>query len=229
VAHRGQAEFSLPKVDSTAVRGTVNVKAFGVERFRLHLESDIARVMRLQAQSLITEEVTRKVNLDGEGFFTFHPHLDVVKMAVIERHHATGNIGLALVENYKLRKGAIALTIAHDSHNIIVIGTNDSDMYAAVQELIRVGGGVTMVLDGGVLETLELPIAGIMSDRSADFLSEKLSRMYPIAIESLGVNPDLDPFMTLSFMALPVIPELKLTDMGLFDAREFRFVDISVK
>ncbi len=229
VATRSQAEFSLPEVDISKVGNTVNVKDFGVERFRLSLETEIARVMRLQPQSLITEEVTRRVSLDGEGCFTFHPHLDVLKMAVVERHHATGNIGLALVENYRLKKGAVALTIAHDSHNIIVIGANDADMYEAVQELIRVGGGVTMVLDGEVLETLELPIAGIMSDRSAAFVSEKLSRMYSLARETLGVNRELDPFMTLSFMALPVIPELKLTDMGLFDAREFKFVDISVK
>jgi adenine deaminase len=102
-------------------------------------------------------------------------------------------------------------------------------MYAAVQELLRAGGGITLVLDGKVLDTLELPIAGIMSDRPADYVSEKLEGMYALATETLGVNRDLDPFMTLSFMALPVIPELKLTDMGLFDARNFEFVDIAVK
>lgn len=229
VALKGQAEFSVPDLDISGVSDTVHVKDFGVERFQLHLGTDLARVMRLQPESLITEEVTRKVNIDGEGNFTYHPRLDVLKMAVIERHHATGNIGLALVENYRLKKGAVALTIAHDSHNIIVIGTNDTDMYTAVKELIRVGGGVTLALDGRILETLELPIAGIMSDRSADFVSEKLEGMYALAIDSLGVNRDLDPFMTLSFMALPVIPELKLTDMGLFDARNFEFIDVAVK
>jgi adenine deaminase len=229
VAHDGQADFSVPETDSSKVRNTVHVKGFGIDNFRLRLDSDIARVIRIQPQSLITEEVTRKVNIDEGGYFTFHPRLDVLKMAVVERHHATGNIGLALVENYRLKKGAVALTIAHDSHNIIVVGADDRDMYAAVQELLRAGGGITLVLDGKVLDTLELPIAGIMSDRPADYVSEKLEGMYALATETLGVNRDLDPFMTLSFMALPVIPELKLTDMGLFDARNFEFVDIAVK
>lgn len=229
VARDYSPDFDVPQADISAVSGTVNVKDFGIEQFELKLEGDIARVMRLQPQSLITEEVTRKINVNEEGLFRFHPNLDVLKMAVIERHHATGHIGLGLVENYKLKKGAVALTIAHDSHNIIVIGSNDGDMYAAVQELIKVGGGITMALDGQILETLELPIAGLMSDQSPEYVSNKLAKMYPIALETLGVNPQLDPFMTLSFMALPVIPELKLTDMGLFDARNFKFTEVEVR
>ncbi len=229
VADSLKAEFEVPHADISLVSDTVNVKEFQKEEFKLQLETDIARVIRLQSHSLITEEVTRKVHRDSEGNFEFHEKLDVLKMAVIERHKASGHIGLALVENYKLKQGAVASTIAHDSHNIIVIGSNDEDMYAAVQELIRVGGGITMALNGEILDTLELPIAGLMSDETPEFVSEKLSKMYPMAIEKLGVNDELDPFMTLSFLALPVIPELKLTDMGLFDTRSFTFTEVSVK
>ncbi len=221
--------FGVPEVDISRVSSTVNVKEFQKEQFKLMLETDIARVIRLQSHSLITEEVTRKVHRDSDGSFLYHNKLDVLKMAVIERHKATGHIGLALVENYKLKQGAVASTIAHDSHNIIVIGTNDEDMYTAVQELIKAGGGITMALNGEVLDTLKLPIAGLMSDQSPEFVSEKLGKMYPIATEKLGVNNELDPFMTLSFLALPVIPELKLTDMGLFDTRSFSFTEVSVK
>ncbi|MCF7915980.1 MAG: adenine deaminase [Spirochaetaceae bacterium] len=229
VAASLKAEFEVPHADISKVSATVNVKEFPVEQFKLHLETDIARVIRLQSHSLITEEATRKIQRDAEGCFEYHNKLDVLKMAVVERHKATGHIGIALVENYKLSRGAVASTIAHDSHNIIVIGENDRDMYAAVQELIRVGGGITMALDGEILATLELPIAGLMSDETPEYVSRKLSKMYPLAIEKLGVNNELDPFMTLSFLALPVIPELKLTDMGLFDTRSFSFTEVSVK
>ncbi|HDQ14934.1 MAG TPA: adenine deaminase [Sediminispirochaeta sp.] len=228
VAEKGRALFDPPNADISSVSGALQVKDFSMGRLELKLESDIVRVMRVQPESLITEEVSRKVHLDQQGRFVFHPSLDVLKMAVIERHNNTGHVGLGLVENYRLKRGAVALTIAHDSHNIIVIGADDRDMSRAVEELIDMGGGITMVLDGQVLSSLALPIAGLMSDRSADFVAEQLARMYPIARETLGVNPVLDPFMTLSFMALPVIPELKLTDLGLFDARQFRFVGIEV-
>lgn len=228
VVNHGQAEFDPAETDISRVDDTVHVKEFTVGQLKLHLEGDMARIIRLQPQSLITEEVVRKVHLNDEGDFTFHPKLDVVKLAVIERHKATGNIGLGLVENYKLKRGAVALTIAHDSHNIITAGADDGDMYIAVQELIRVGGGITMALDGKILDTLELPIAGLMSDRSAEYVSEKLAEMQAAAFDILEIHRELDPFMALSFLALPVIPELKLTDMGLFDVRAFAFTDATV-
>ncbi len=228
VVNHGKADFEPAETDISGVNNTVHVKEFSSRQLRLHLEADMARIIRLQPQSLITEEVVRKVHLNDEGDFSFHPKLDVVKLAVVERHRATGNIGLGLVENYKLKRGAVALTIAHDSHNIIAAGAADSDIYTAVQELIRVGGGITMVLDGKVLDTLELPIAGLMSDRPAEYVSEKLARMEETAFDVLEINRELDPFMTLSFLALPVIPELKLTDMGLFDVRSFSFTDAAV-
>jgi adenine deaminase len=229
VAEEGKPLFSVPTPDISAVSGTVNAARFDKEQLDLELPGDLARVIRVNPNSLLTEEVTRKVHRDGEGKFIHHPKLDVLKLAVIERHRGTGNIGLALLENYKLQRGAVASTIAHDSHNIIAVGQNDEDLYAAINELVRAGGGLTMVADGEVLDTLELPIAGLMTDRPLDELHEKLARMYRIAFEELGVSRELDPFMTLSFLALPVIPELKLTDMGLFDTRSFDFTRVSAE
>ena len=228
VAKDGKAVFKVVKEDISPVFGKLNVQPFEIERFKLKLESDIARVMRLKAHSLFTEMVQRKIFRDKDGFYSQNPKLDILKLAVIERHNATGNIGLGLVENFKLQNGAIATTIAHDSHNIIVIGDNDADMYECVNELIKIGGGITMCSKGEILGTLPLPIAGLMSDKPLRSINEKLVEMNKTAYDVLNVNKNLDPFMTLAFLALPVIPELKLTDVGLFDVTEFKFIDISV-
>jgi len=204
------------------------VKPFSLEDFQLKLNSPIARVIRVADSSLVTESVQRKVDVDEDGCFIRNEKLDIVKLAVIERHKATGNIGLALLENYRIRNGAIASTIAHDSHNIIVTGDNDLDMFTAAKALVDAGGGISIASEGKILSLLKLPIAGIMSDLSAGEIDAKLKEMFPVAREKLKVNPKLDPFMTLSFLALPVIPELKLTDMGLFDVTSFAFTEVSV-
>lgn len=148
-------------------------------------------------------------------------------MAVIERHKGTGNIGLALVEDFKLKNGAIASTVAHDSHNLVVIGDNDEDMVAAIEEIIKHGGGITVCSGGKPLKTLPLPIGGLISDKTIEEVDEQLKEMMEIA-NNLGVNQNIDPFMTLSFLALPVIPAIKLTDMGLFDVTSFNFMDLNL-
>lgn len=149
-----------------------------------------------------------------------------MKVAVVERHNKTGNIGLGLVENFGLEKGAIASTIAHDSHNIIVIGDSDEDILKAIKEIERMGGGITIVSDRKVVKSLPLAIAGLMSDDSLEYVNNEFKEMLNIAYEKLNVNSEIDPFMTLSFIALPVIPEIKITDLGLFDVKEFKFIDI---
>lgn len=140
VARDGRSLFELPKeIDASSVTDTVHVKPFGVEAFHLKLDSSRARVIQVAEASLVTEAVEREVERDDAGYFRPLPGGDIVKLAVIERHNATGNIGLALLENYGIKGGAVASTIAHDSHNIIVAGDGDEDMYTAVRELIRVG------------------------------------------------------------------------------------------
>jgi adenine deaminase len=214
---------------SESVTNTVKVRTIVPEDFRLPLESDVARVIRIQAHSLVTENAVRKVDRDEEGFFKVHPDLDLLKMAVIERHGNTGGIGLGLVENYRLKGGAVASSIGHDSHNLIVIGDNDEDMAVAVNALAESGGGIAVAARGMLTGRLPLPIGGLMSDRPAEEVSRGFKELLGIASEDLGVNPEVDPFMTLAFMALPVIPELKLTDRGLFDVTKFEFVDLCVK
>jgi adenine deaminase len=169
--------------------------------------------------------VIRKVEIENNEFKA-DERLDILKVAVIERHKASGNIGLALVENFRLKSGALASTVAHDSHNLIVIGTNDGDMLRAIEELKRIGGGLTIVNEGQVQQSIALPIAGLMSDKPLEEMNEDLVSLYKLA-RTLGVNKDIDPFMTLAFLALPVIPDIKLTDMGLFDVTSFNFIKIN--
>ena len=221
--------FSQDTRLSDAVTNTVKVRTIVPEDFRLPLERDVARVIRIQAHSLVTESAVRKVERDEEGLFRVHPDLDLLKMAVIERHGNTGGIGIGLVENYRLKGGAVASSIGHDSHNLIVIGDNDTDMALAVNALAESGGGIAVASKGALAGRLPLPIGGLMSDRPAEEVSRSFKELLEIASKDLGINPDVDPFMTLAFMALPVIPELKLTDRGLFDVMKFEFVDLCVK
>lgn len=224
VADEGKALFDAKNIPNDSVVDTVRIKPVSEEDLKIQLSSDIANVIRLLPHNLVTERVVRKVEVK-QGEFIRNDKLDILKLAVIERHKATGNIGLGLVENFKLKRGAIASTVAHDSHNLIVIGTNDADMVAAIQEIERIGGGLTVVDNGEVVQSLALPIAGLMSDKSLEELDVELEELTEIA-DRMGVNKDVDPFMTLAFLALPVIPEVKLTDMGLFDVTRFDFIGI---
>ncbi|MDR0497737.1 MAG: adenine deaminase, partial [Treponema sp.] len=160
------------------------------------------------------------------GHFVFDQAIDTAKIAVIERHSGTGNVGVGLIRGYGINRGALTLSVAHDSHNIIAVGVNDDDMSIAVNRLIAIGGGVVMVRDGNVLEEMPLPLGGIMSDQGGEWVDQKIKALEQKAVNELGVNRDVVPLMTLCFMSLPVIPELKITDMGLFDVGSFKFIPI---
>lgn len=220
--------FDVKDFDNSNVTDTVRIKKVSKEDLRIRLDKDIANVIRLLPHNLVTQKVVRKVDVEN-GEFKNNSKLDILKLAVIERHNATGNVGLGLVEDFRLKNGAIALTIAHDSHNLISIGDSDEDMLLAIEEVARIGGGIAIASKGNILKSLNLPIGGIMSDESMEKVNEKLAEMLNIAYEELGVNKDIDPFMTLSFLALPVIPDIKVTDKGLFDVSKFDFIDLSVK
>lgn len=148
---------------------------------------------------------------------------DVLKMAVVERHHATGHIGLGFIEGYGLLRGAVATSVAHDSHNIICVGANDADMAFAVNRIIENRGGIAVVCDGKPIAELALPIAGLISDRPLEEVNDLLETAKAAAC-SLGVSDRIDPFMTLSFMSLPVIPELRLTTRGMFDVAAQKYL-----
>lgn len=214
------------RYDTSSVASSVHIKDFSAERLGLHLKSDRVTVMELHPGTVLSHRGEAVVHRTEDGDLVFDPAADIVKMAVIERHHATGNVGLCLVRKYGMKHGAIALTVAHDSHNIIVIGTNNADMACAVEELTRLGGGIVLVKDGVILDELPLPVAGLMSDRPIEWVRDKLEALHEIAFDVLGVSREIDPIMTLCFMALPVIPELKLTDLGLFDVTNLRFIPL---
>lgn len=209
------------------VSGMMNVKDFSASRLKLRLDSDKARVIGIIPGSVVTENLICDVKRDDEGCFIRDEDIDILKIASVERHKGLGTVGVGLIKGYGMKSGAVATSISHDSHNIIVIGTDDRDMETAVNELVRCGGGVTIVQDGKVLMTHVLEIAGLMTDEDAQSVYRTLKEMHEVAYGKLGVSRDIDPFMTLSFMALPVIPALKITDSGLFDVSAFSFTDIN--
>lgn len=226
IAENNIALFNSEPYVPHYMKDSVNIKELNIEDLRIPIKNNMANVITIINNSLITKASKRKIST-REGFFTYSDD-GINKLAVVERHKRTGNVGLGLIDNLKIKGGAIGLTIAHDSHNIIVAGDNDEDILVAINELARIGGGITIVSQGEVLKNLPLEVAGILTTRPLEETTEILREMIYISHNVLGVNNDIDPFMTLSFMALPVIPSLKLTDMGLFNVDEFKFIDVAI-
>ena len=229
VAKNKQPLFEVSISDTSKVTNTIKLKPIKPEQLHLPLESDVAKVIRITPGSIVTEHVVRRIYQDLNGHFKPNPMIDIVKIAVLERYGKTNTIGIGLVENFKIKNGAIATTISHDSHNVIVIGDNDVDMAHAVNALIKIEGGIVLASNGEIIGQLPLPIAGLMSTEPMEVVSHQVEALKKLANVNLSIPTSLEPFMTLSFLALPVIPELKITDQGYFDVRLFDFVDISVK
>ncbi len=225
VAENKKPLFEVLPIDNSQVIDTVKISEITKENLQIKINNGEANVIKLIPHSLVTKNVVRKVYTENDSF-KFNSNLDIVKLVVVERHKNTNNIGLALVQNFKIKQGAIASTIAHDSHNIIAVGDNDEDIVNAINEVNKLQGGIAISSVGEILDSLELKVAGLMSEENLEYVNLKLSNMLNIAYEKLKVNSEIDPFMTLSFLALPVIPEVKLTDKGLFDVVKFEFIDI---
>lgn len=223
VAKEGKALFKTgEKYLPAEVKNTVHVGNVAPDDFKIKLKGRRANVIRLLKDNVVTEKVVREV--ESENGDVKLCGTDLLKLAVVERHRGTGNIGLGLLEGYGLKNGAIALTIAHDSHNIIVLGDNNADMAAAVAELKRIGGGMA-IAEGGKAQSLSLDIAGLMSSLPAEEYIAQSEKLLEKAY-SMGVSRDVEAFMSLSFLALLVIPSLKLSDRGLFDADKFELCSI---
>lgn len=225
VAENGKPLFSGRLRLPAAVKNTVKVAPVSADTFTIKLNGTRARVIGLQEGTLVTknlvEEVTSRngdVVLEGT---------DLLRLAVVERHFASGRAGLGLVKGYGLKNGAAATTVSHDSHNIIVVGDDKQAMADAVEELKRIGGGMTLV-HGGKIMSVPLDIAGLMSSAPAEKHVRLSAELYKAAYEA-GVNRGIEAFMTLSFLALAVIPELRLTDRGLFDVNAFGFTPIDAQ
>jgi adenine deaminase len=226
VAEGGKYLPEITRSDCSSMESSFHVKDFSKKKLKMQLKSDYVRIIDILPRGVVTGNGRATVKLDADGDFIRDENVDIVKMAVVERHKNTGNVAVALLRGYGIKSGAVALSITHDSHNIITTGTTDDDIAFAVESLIAQGGGVVLVKDGVILQTMPLPVGGIMSTESCEWVNEKLIALHETASTELGISGDVDPLMTLCFMALPVIPELKLTDMGLFDVNEFKFVPI---
>jgi adenine deaminase len=228
-AKEGKYLLPVKRSDDTAVWSSFHVKNFSVEKLALPFTGDEAWVIDISPSTVVTRKRKAAVKRDAAGCFVRDPEADIVKIAAVERHQNTGNVAVALIRGYGIRRGAIAQSIAHDSHNIIAAGIDDREIAFAVEKLLEQNGGVTLVSDGRVIERMPLPLGGLVSDRSGEWVAEKLTALHHAAHRELGVNPALEPVMSLCFMSLPVIPELKITDMGLFDVERFAFIPVSVQ
>jgi len=220
-AKEGQPLFPSHQPTSKGLTDTVNIKPFNIEALRLLASGEVELIIEIVPGQIITKKRTEKIKA-AHGAITPDTGRDILKLVVVERHKATGNIGLGLVTGFGLKKGALASSIAHDSHNIIAVGTNDEDIFTAIKEIERLQGGLVAAAEGKVLANLALPIAGLLSDETLEVVVDKLEKLEQRAKDLGTVQPS--PFATLSFLALPVIPELRLTDLGLVDVNEFRLI-----
>jgi len=205
------------------VRHTVRIGALGPEMFRIPWQGGRARVIGIVPGQIVTESLVAEPRLHA-GEALPDAARDLAKIAVVERHLGTGRTGLGFVRGFTLERGAIASSVAHDAHNLVVVGMNDASMAAAVRRLANRGGGIVVVDGAEVLAELALPVAGLLSDAPADEVVER-SRELLAAVRSLGCTLEA-PFQHLAFLALSVIPSLKLTDRGLVDVDRFELVSL---
>ena len=182
-----------------------------------------AHIIEIISGQIVTEHIVDELRVEN-GRAVADTGRDLLKMAVIERHRASGNIGLGFVKGFGIKRGAIATSVGHDSHNLIVLGTSDADMSIAGKAVVEMGGGFSAVIDGEVVGRLELPLAGLMSLESVQAVESRMEKLKAVA-NGMGSAID-DPFMLLGFLALPVIPKLKLTDKGLVDVEKFSIIEL---
>lgn len=197
------------------------------EDLELHLHSSLCNVIGIRPNQLFTDPLQETVSLES-GQFMPSIHADQQKMVVVERHKNTGNVGLGIVKGFGLQKGAIATTVAHDSHNIVAVGADDDSIMLAIETITEKNGGIVVVADGKVLSCLPLPIAGLLSDDTFENVQSGLLELETV-FHSISIARGFDPFLTLSFLTLPVIPTLKLTDNGLFDFEKFQVIPVEVE
>ena len=227
VAKNGQMTIDMTEFKPPELRGSVNIKPLKKKDFQIKIQKNKnkIKVINVIPKQLITKLSIEEVKNEN-GYAVSDTTNDILKIAVIERHKATGNIGLGFVKGFGLKSGAIASTIAHDSHNMIIIGTNDEDMYYAANQLVKSQGGKIIVENGKTLSQLELPIAGLISNKPAEEVMAKLQELEQTAAD-IGCKIN-DPFMSMAFLSLSVIPEIKITDKGLIDVSKFKVTNLFV-
>ena len=207
---KGKESFKKGPACPKELKHTVNISKITPEQFRLPINEEPVHVISIVPRQITTEDILIRFNPTDN----FKSYGDFKKIASIERHKNKGLIGVAITNGYGIQNGAIAISVAHDSHNIIVVGDNDNDMAVAANEIRRLQGGIVIVENGKVFDSLPLPIMGLISNESLDNVSAKIERLKNKAYE-MGVYKDIDPFVTLSFLSLPVIPKLRIIPRGL--------------
>jgi adenine deaminase len=215
---------AVPKVVAHDwMRGSVHVHELAADDFAVAANGRI-RVIGVEAGSIVTTALEDEPGVH-DGRATADPARDLAKMAVVERHKHTGRIGIGFVRGFGLERGALASSHAHDAHNVVIVGVDDDDMAAAANRLREIGGGQVAVAGGEVLAEVPCPIGGLLSDLPVEEVAAKVRAMEEAARDDLGATMP-SPFMTMSFMALSVVPELKLTDRGLIDVNRFELVPL---
>jgi adenine deaminase len=222
VAREGKPLFKTRTTGRQGVNQSVNVKPFKLDDLKLKAGDTPFPVIEVVPGQIITRRLDMKALTDKNGFIVSDVERDMLKAVVVERHGASGNTGRGLVKGFGLKSGAIASSVAHDSHNIVAVGTSDEDILTAIKEIVSMQGGLAVVEGGRVLAGLPLPVAGLMSDRPLGEVVDSFARVEETA-KKLGCTLAA-PFATLSFIALPVIPELRLTDLGLVDVNAFKII-----
>ncbi|NLE09115.1 MAG: adenine deaminase [Dehalococcoidales bacterium] len=221
VGENGQPLFSARQKNAGKLTDSVNIKPFRKNALKLESRGTTFPVIEVVPGQIITRKSELAVKTK-QGEIVPDIENDILKLVVVERHHATGNIGVGLVKGFGLKQGALASSVAHDSHNIVVVGTCDEDILAAVEELKKMGGGLAAVSGGTVTGRQALPVAGLLSEKSLEEVVNGLDTLEK-TVAGMGVTLP-SPFSVLSFLALPVIPELRLTDRGIVDVLEFRLI-----
>ena len=216
-----------PEIQSPTAIGIPPSMKVDVDKldFTIPVEGSQIRVIEVVPDQVVTGERIESID-PAASVLRSDCGRDLLKIAIIERHHNSGNIGKGFIKGLGLKKGALASSVAHDSHNIIVVGTNDEDMHMAVKAIVDMGGGLAAACNGYVLADLPLPVAGLMSLEPVHTVRHAMDDLLAVA-QKMGSKLQ-DPFMTLSFMALPVIPSLKITDRGLVDVHQFKHVSLFV-
>ncbi|WPC43539.1 adenine deaminase [Clostridium sp. JS66] len=208
------------------IKPSVNVDCIKEDLFHIEAKGKFVNVIKVHPGLLVTKKEEREVKVNRGLVQCVEGKGEIVnKIAVIERHKNSGKHCVGFIEGLGLKKAAIAQTIAHDSHNIIVLGDNDKDMEIAVNNIIHNNGGIAFVSEGKLLECLKLPIGGLMTSQNPDLVIDKITKLNLLAVK-FGIKKEVDPFLTLAFMALPVIPDIKITSRGLFDYSKFDFIDL---
>ncbi len=227
VAENGKMKVSTPQITYPEwSKNTVKLaEKLTPAHFRIEAEGEKrkVRVMEIEEAKVGTKHVIKELPV-RDGFLALDPSDDIAKVALFERHKKTGTKGLGFVSGFDLKKGAVASTVAHDSHNLLIVGVNDEDMALAGNELAKAGGGMIAVLDGKVIALLSLPIAGLLTDSPVEEVEEKVKKL-DLAWKQLGCDL-ISPFMTMALLGLPVLPELRITNRGLVDTVNFKFVDV---